>query len=122
MIGFASIDAALTNGKVFWESVVRHWPLPFDLGQLEGAVLMMDSDDDLMILVVHCERVDGADCVKVQIKAREEIRTYLAAVVSKEGEYVAGTYNESPIDELGAVNALAQFAPLIRGQWERISE
>jgi len=122
MIGFASIDAALLNDKVFWNSVVRHWPLPFCLDKLEGAALMMDSDDDLMILVVHCERVDGADCVKVQIKAHEENRTYLAAVVTKDGDYVAGTYNESPIDELGAVNALAQFVPLIRGQWERIGE
>ena len=82
---------------------------------------MMDSDDDLMIIVVQSERIDGADCVKVQIRPHSEDRALLAVVVTKEGDYVAGSHNESPIDEQGAVNALAQYAPIIRGQWECVS-
>jgi hypothetical protein len=116
---FDSISIKLMKKSgVFWGAVVKQWPMPFSLGDLVGAVLTMDGNDELMLIVVQSERVDGADCVKVQLKNRCEEATRLAVMITREGEFVSGMHANAPVDETGAVNALALYQSCIRGEWQ----
>ncbi|WP_236077307.1 hypothetical protein [Paraburkholderia domus] len=73
-----------------------------------------------MLIVVQSERVDGADCVKVQLRNQREKHACLTVTITRGGEYVAGAHNGAAVDELGAVAALSLYQSEIRGQWERV--
>ncbi|KVV07429.1 hypothetical protein WK77_16715 [Burkholderia ubonensis] len=90
------------------------------MGDLDGVVLAMGSEEGLVLVLVPSERLDGPDCLNLQLKDRRENKIYLAVTITREGRFVAGAHNGETIDELGAVDALALYVPLIRGQWERV--
>lgn len=111
---------SLSRGGVFWGVVVNQWPLPFSLGELDGVVLAMGSDEGLVLVLVPSERLDSSDCLNLQLRDRRKDQIYLAVTITREGRFIAGAHNGEAIDELGAVDALALYVPLIRGQWERV--
>lgn len=114
----------LFAGKVFWESVVKQWPIPCPLSELGSAVVTTDegmsgSGKHLMLAVVQSEKLLQDDRIQVQIREPTSVFQIVNVTLAIDGRYVSGTHRDVAVDELGATDALKQYAPFIKGNWKK---
>lgn len=108
----------LERGKFFIKCVVKQWPVPLSLRAV-GAIVLMATDtsvDDLTLEVVPHTQPDPDGWI-VQVRAPQRRDTYLSVSLAGDGDYLSGSHCGFPVDELGAVDALAIYAPFIHGEW-----
>lgn len=116
---------ALGRGKFFWEYVVNQWPAPCSLGELGAVVLTAGlqqgwQKDTLLLVITPTERLDSEDYVLVQVRKPTGEAALLSVSLTTEGYYLSGSHNDTAVDETGAKDALALYAPFIKGSWQKI--
>jgi hypothetical protein len=108
----------LERGKFFLKCVVKQWPVPLSLRAV-GAIVLMATDasaDDLSVQVAPHAQPEPDGWI-VQVRDPQRRRAYLTVSLAGDGGYLSGSHCGFPVDELGAVNALALYAPFIEGEW-----
>ena len=73
-----------------------------------------------MLIVVQSRRLDGEDHWVVQIRSPQAQEAPLLVTLSKEGNFLTGSHSGSPVDEVGAIDALELYAPYIGGHWHKV--
>jgi hypothetical protein len=108
----------IESTKFFVTIVVNQWPVPFSLREARAIVLSAaDSSDGDLTLAVLSEAISDSDRWLVQVDEPGSSRSHLAVRLAEDGRFLSGSHFDSPVDELGAADALALYAPFIRGEW-----
>lgn len=106
----------LNKGRYFWETLAQTWPMPFQMSGTDYAVLGRE-DGDLSLVVCKSERPDDLERTFVQVFEKNSKSPAFEATLTSTLNFVSASLRESLLDEIGAVDALALFGPLISGEW-----
>ena len=106
------------SSKHFLTVVVNQWPVPFSLREARAIVLSAaDFSNGDLTLAVSSEADSDSDRWLVQVDEPGSSRAHLAVRLAEDGRFLSGSHFDSPVDELGAADALALYEPFIRGEW-----
>lgn len=112
---YSTMDA-IAHGGLLWANLRTIWPMSFILGPDEFAVIV-DHDGSLSLMVgcVSYEHI----CVQIR-KEPPAIDDELEVDINIDGRghFISGSFYGLRSDELGCMDALQMFAPLICGEWK----
>jgi hypothetical protein len=111
------------SSKFFAKSVVNKWPVPFSLRDSRAIALSVAEflDGDLTLIVVsEMDAAPGRWTVRVLEPGLD--RAHLEVRLDANGRFLCGSHLDTPVDELGAADALALYAPFIRGEWRDLHD
>lgn len=75
-----------------------------------------------LTLIVSSEMDPDPDRWAVQVSEPGSERPHLDVRLDADGRFLSGSHLDIPVDELGAADALALYAPFIRGEWRDLND
>lgn len=109
----------LDTGRVFWRSIVGLRPVPYDCVASGQAATLTDGERNLVLVVAPTD--DDGDERKVFVQLRDVScgDSLLDVTLDERLRYLDGTALGSPVDEVGAADALRLIAiDMGAAQWE----
>lgn len=117
---FTTADA-LAQGCFFWRALVGVWPIPFEIGEADYAVLDFEKFD---VSIVVCKRDYAYNDLRYSVQLWQHASGDVGVValdvyMDEQLQFLSGATSDMALDEVAAVTALQLLMPGLGGSWSR---